>query len=291
VTYLALVLTTLIWGSTFLTVKRVLLDVAPMRFLALRFTIAALVLFALVFVTRTRVARSTWRDGAIASVPFFFSFLCQTFGLVWASPATSAFLTATSVVLVPLLGVLVLRRRVDAWTWTGVIAALAGLALLLLHGGAVGVGELWTVGTAVLVAVHILVLERFSRRHAALALTATQVTCCALLALVATPLDRVVLRHAVPDLFAGVAPRVLWTALYMGCAATALAFFLQTWAQARITATRVGLWFALEPVFALLFSLLARAETLTVRAAAGMGLILLGMILVESLGRREPAAA
>src|SRR5438445_12321888 len=129
---LALVLTTLIWGSTFLTVKHVLADVAPMRFLAMRFSIAALVLFALVAATRTPVPRSTWRAGALAAVPFFLSFLCQTFGLLWTSPAASAFVTATSVVLVPLFTVVFLRVRVGRWTWAGVLAALLGLALLLL---------------------------------------------------------------------------------------------------------------------------------------------------------------
>ncbi len=289
-TDLALVFTTLIWGSTFLTVKHVLADVAPMRFLAMRFSIAALVLFALVGVTRTRVDRATWRAGAIAAVPFFLSFLCQTFGLVWASPATSAFLTATSVVLVPLFGVVLLRQRVDAWTWTGVLAALVGLALLLLHrGGTMGVGELWTVGTAVAVAAQILVLERLSPGRSPLALTATQVTCCAVLAIACMPLDPLVLGHAVPGAWSAVPARVVWTALYMGCAATALAFFLQTWAQARMSATRVGVLFTLEPVFALLFSLAARAETLGVRAGAGMGLILAGMLVVETLGRRASA--
>jgi drug/metabolite transporter (DMT)-like permease len=73
----------------------------------------------------------------------------------------------------------------------------------------------------------------------------------------------------------------------MGCAATALAFFLQTWAQARMPATRVGVLFALEPVFALLFSWWAGAERLSARAICGMALILVGMLLVEALGRRE----
>src|SRR5262249_39336513 len=80
---LALAFVTLIWGSTFLTVKHALLDVAPMRFLLLRFTIASVVLLAACAVTRTRIDRRAWRAGFVAGVPFFLSFLTQTFGLVW----------------------------------------------------------------------------------------------------------------------------------------------------------------------------------------------------------------
>jgi drug/metabolite transporter (DMT)-like permease len=291
-TDLALVLTTLIWGSTFILVKESLTGITPMRFLALRFLVAAVVLFGLVAVTRTRVDRATWRAGALAGIPFFLSFLTQTFGLVWASPATSAFLTGTSVVLVPLASVVLLRHRVGPWTWAGALAAFAGLALLAFHGGGgIGIGELWTIGTAVAVAAQLLLLERLSPGRSPLALTATQCAGCAVYAVLCLPLDAIVLGHAVPGPFAPLPARVLLAAVYMGCAATALAFFLQTWAQARISATRVGVLFALEPVFALLFSFFAGAERLSARAVLGMALILAGMLLVEALGRREAGSA
>jgi drug/metabolite transporter (DMT)-like permease len=55
-----------------------------------------------------------------------------------------------------------------------------------------------------------------------------------------------------------------------------------------MSATRVGVIFTLEPVFALACSLLAGAERLAPQTALGMGLILCGMLVVETLGRREP---
>lgn len=288
---LALILATLIWGSTFVTVKDALSDFAPVRFLVFRFFLAALVLFAALVLTRARLDRATWRAGALASIPFFLTFLPQTFGLIWASPATSAFLTGFSVVLVPLFSVVLLRRRVGRWTWAGALAAFAGLGALSLRGdGTIGIGELCTIGTAIAVAVHVLVLERVAPGKSAVALTAVQVLGCSVLAFLALPLDGLILGRG-PGLISPVPRGALLALLYMGVVGTAVTFFLQTWAQARMSATRVGVLFVLEPVFALLFSVALGRERFAVRSAVGMALILAGMVIVETLGRREAGAA
>ena len=290
ITDLALVLTTLIWGTTFVTVKDALADVAPIRFLVLRFSVAAIVLFAVALLTRARFDRATWRAGAIASIPFFLTFVTQTSGLLWASPATSAFLTGFSVVLVPLFSVVLLRRPIGAWTWTGAACAFIGLAALTLRGDwTIGVGEVLTLGTAIACAAHVLVLERVAPGKSAAALTAVQVLGSVVLALLTLPLDHLVFGRGggYAGLLAPLPRGALLAVLYMGCVGTALAFFLQTWAQARMSATRVGVLFTLEPVFALLFSVAQGREHFAVRSTLGMALILAGMLIVETIGRRE----
>jgi len=77
----------------------------------------------------------------------------------------------------------------------------------------------------------------------------------------------------------------------MGLGATALTFLLQTWAQRRMGTTQAGVVFALEPVFATAFSLALFAERIPPRGWTGMALILAGLLVVETLGRREPAGA
>ena len=80
-------------------------------------------------------------------------------------------------------------------------------------------------------------------------------------------------------------PTIGWVeAVGMGVVATALTFFLQTWAQRRLSATRTGVIFALEPVFATLFSAAFFGERFGARAALGMGLILAGVIVVGARG-------
>ena len=63
--------------------------------------------------------------------------------------------------------------------------------------------------------------------------------------------------------------------------ATAVAFWIQTWAQKHTTPTRAALVFSLEPVFAWVTSFLVADEILTARAMAGAACILGGILLVE----------
>ena len=284
---LALVLTTLIWGTTFILVKDSLAEIAPVRFLVLRFALSALLLFACAFLTRASLDRATWRGGLLAAGPFAAVFLFQTFGLLWASPATSAFITAISVVLVPVFSVVFLRRRVGGWTWIGVLAAFVGLAALTLRGNlTMGPGELLTLGTAVFGAVHVLVLERVSPGRSAAALTAVMLLGGTAICALFLPLDRIALGRT-DTLLSPLSPRLWEVVAFMAVVGTAVTFFLQTWAQARMSATRVGVLIALEPVFALLFSVAMGREAITARGITGMVLILSGMLVVETLGRRE----
>jgi drug/metabolite transporter (DMT)-like permease len=75
----------------------------------------------------------------------------------------------------------------------------------------------------------------------------------------------------------GLVAALLWMAL----AATVLTFLLQTWAQARMSATHAAIVFALEPVFTALFAAVFLGERLTGRDLAGASLVLLGIVVSE----------
>ena len=277
-------------------------DVAPVRFLALRFALGAFLLLALALRTWRRPAgglrdRRTWRHGAILGLVLYVSYLTQTVALVWISPATSAFLTAVSVVLVPVLGWLGFRDRVSLWTWAGVTLAFAGLVALSLRGSLrFGLGECVTLVTAMGFACHIVLTGFFARQSETLALTAAQVSVLATLSLLTLPLDRWLATHGATGAPASglLAPLPVhaWAAVAtMGVFASAATFLLQTYAQRRVPSTRVGVLFTLEPVFATLFSFALLGERPGPRAALGMVLILAGMLTVETLGRRPAGTA
>jgi len=295
---LALVLVNLVFGATFVVVKDAMTHMAPIRFLALRFLVAGPLLLAVAWlVQRPALARrSTWRDGLVLGALLSAAFALQTMGLVFATPAVSAFVTALSVPIVPLLGLWFLGERVNAVTWAGVLTAATGLVVLTLPGHVdFAAGEALTLFAAVGFAAHIVLTARLARRTPVLPLVAVQMVVAGALATLALPLDgwleaRGATGAPAAGLFAPL-PRIAWIeAVAMGLGATAFTFLLQTWAQGRLTATRAGVVFALEPVFATAFSLAFFAERIGLRAAAGMGLILAGMLVVETLGRRQAAA-
>jgi drug/metabolite transporter (DMT)-like permease len=279
---LALALVCLIWGATFVVVKNALHDISTVLFLALRFTAASLLL-AGVYVARGGRARG-WRGlraGLLTGAFLYGGYLLQTLGLESTTPAISGFITGLYIPLVPLFSAAVYKRLPNPAEWAGVALATIGMALLTLHSERFepGRGELLTAGCAALFAVHILLLGHFSRRMSTDWLTLQQITVSALIALgTFWWVEPVVVRWTPAVAFALVLTSVL---------ATAVAFWLQTWAQARTSPTQAALIFSLEPVFAWLTSWLVEGEVLTGRALAGAGCILAGIVLVELQPRRD----
>jgi drug/metabolite transporter (DMT)-like permease len=273
----ALVVNTIIWGATFVVVKQALHDVSPVLFLALRFTLAT---FALLVLFRgswsaPRNPRWSFTGGAFAGIFLFSGYAFQTIGLQYTSAPKSAFLTGLTAVMTPLLAAVVYRTRPRGAEIGGVLLATCGMALMTLPGATLAMnrGDLLTVCCAVCYSAHILVLSRYSAKTSFELVSIAQVGVAALLAW---------------SLFRGmetpyIRPTVgVWAAIVVtGLFATALAFTFQAWAQRYTTSTRTALIFMLEPVFAWITSYLLTGETLSARAAAGAGLILGGVLVVE----------
>jgi drug/metabolite transporter (DMT)-like permease len=72
----------------------------------------------------------------------------------------------------------------------------------------------------------------------------------------------------------------------MGLMATVVTFLVQTWAQARMTATHAAIIFALEPVFTALFAALVLGERMAGKDWTGAALVLLGILVSELPSRR-----
>ena len=272
---IALASVCLIWGSTFVLVKNALDDVSPALFLAFRFSIATVLLFA-VYIARRKPGALAWSGGLVTGLFLFVGYLLQTLGLQFTTPAKSGFLTGLYIVLVPLLTAVVYRRVPGISEWIGVLLATIGMGLMTLTTARleIGAGDLLTLACAFAFAVHILLLGHFSKRMPTEWLTLLQIgACSAVFALVAcgfleTP-------------FVRWTPRVIVALAVTACAATALAFLLQTWGQRYTTPTRAALIFSLEPVFAWLTSYVFEHEVLTGQVLGGAGCILAGILLVE----------
>jgi drug/metabolite transporter (DMT)-like permease len=270
---LALAAVAFIWGSTFVIVKEALHDVSTFLFLALRFTLASLLL---AFWLRRRLAQPAhfgWRGGALCGVLLFLGYALQTAGLRWTTASNSAFITGLYVVMVPLLGSLVYRNRPRPAELGGAALAVCGTALM--SGGlpsAWNRGDVLTAACAAAFAGHMLAVERYSRRMDFERLSLMQIAMVAALSWAAA---------------AGEAPRIAWSGrlwfalLATSVLATAVSFVLYTWAQGQTTAARAALIFALEPVFAGLVAWAAAGERWTAASLAGAALILAAIVLVE----------
>lgn len=302
----ALVLTTLIWGSTFIITKDVVTQWSPLAYLTVRFIIAAVALI-LIFPSALRgFGRDEWRAGAVLGSLIGGGMLLQTAGQIYTTATKSAFITSLATPLVPVVAYALLRSRPSASNLAGIaVAFTGGMLMLLSHSfdssaaetGGINLGDALTVGCTIFFATHITLMETYSRRFDVSRLTVLQIAAAAVLLTVAwacvnlaaqvwtaDQLPAFVARETGALVWSG---KIIWQFLYLALVGTVAAFLLWTWGQRRVSAVRAAIIFMLEPVFAMLFAVAVRgsAELLDGWAAAGAWLIVAGVLVSEVSGR------
>jgi drug/metabolite transporter (DMT)-like permease len=300
----AILLTTLIWGSTF-AVSRDILDYwPPFSYLALRLPLASLLFLVLFPRQLFGAGREAWRAGAALGLLMGFGFIGQTVGLLWTTPAKSAFITGLTTPLVPVVAYALWRARPSRENFAGIVLASIGGVFILAPAGAsaaVNTGDLITLGTTLLFAAHITLMGLYARRFDVRQLSALQITVAAALTLTTWLAVQTcgALAGGLPASLAREAEPLVWNAatttqlVYMALVATVATFLLWTWGQARMPATHAAVIFSLEPVFATLFAVLLRgsAEWSGGRSTLGAFLVVAGVIVSElRWGRREVEA-
>ena len=270
----------MIWGATFVVVKDALAHASPLAFLAVRFTLAGILLF--IFMYRGRVTAGVVGRGFLLGIFLFGGYLFQTTGLLYTTPSKSAFITGFSVILVPFIQ-LMHGFKLRGATVLGAALGIAGIYLLVMPRGLASVnrGDVLTLVASCAFAVHIVLVGVYTRRHSFRQLVAIQIVTVGLLAFTAWPLN-------LPfrlDWTAGLIAAVAVTAVL----ATGLAFSAQNWAQQFTPPSHTALIFALEPVFAALTSWVALGERLGGRLFLGSALILAGMVISELWGGPTPS--
>jgi drug/metabolite transporter (DMT)-like permease len=279
-----MVLATALWGATFVVIRDSLQTLSPATLVLTRFAIAAVLLGVAARAGRRPFGADVLQAGLVTGALGAGGYAFQAIGLTATQAGTSAFLTCAGTLLAAPFAWLALRERPSGTLAAGLVIALAGSALLSLRGGwRVGVGEAWTLLGAGLYAWQIVAVGRWGKTVDAAALAAVQAATCALVALPFAAEARAEL--AALD-------GVGWARLgYLAVAGSAVAPWLQIRAQRTLPAGRVGLLFALEPVFALAFALGIGGERFVARWWLGAALILLAVVCVEWRAARRPAGS
>ncbi|HEY0645445.1 MAG TPA: DMT family transporter, partial [Nocardioides sp.] len=233
------------WGSTFVMIKDLLDRVPTLDFLAVRFAIASVALLLVAPKAIGRLSPLVRRHAIVLGVLYGLAQILQTAGLAHTPASISGFVTGLYVVCTPLLAAAILRTRIPPITWAAVLLATAGLGVLALNGFSIGYGELITLVSAVLYALHIVGLGAWSTAEDAIGMTILQIIVIAVLCTLATVHDGIVLPDRTGD----------WVAVaYMAVIVGALGLLGQTWAQAHLPPTRSAIIMSMEPVFASFFA-------------------------------------
>ncbi|HEX8489060.1 MAG TPA: DMT family transporter [Propionibacteriaceae bacterium] len=269
--FVAILVMTAVWGSTFYLIKDIVTRIPVTDLLAVRFAVAGAAM-VLIGGRHLRMSRQTLVRGVLLGLLYGLAQILQTFGLAQTSASVSGFITGLYVVITPLLGAAILRVRIRPRVWFAVGLATVGLGVLSLRGFSVGYGELLTLAASAIYAAHILAMSRMTTPETTMSLTVVQTLVVAVVCALAAAPNGISLPSSGSD----------WlVVIYLGVVAGALTMFLQTWAQSRIDATRAAVVMAMEPVWAAAFAVALGGELLTVRMVLGGLSILAAMYLVE----------
>jgi drug/metabolite transporter (DMT)-like permease len=259
------------WGWAFVIMKDAIQRQSVNNFLFTRFVFGAVVMVLI----RPSVLKLLNKDlllrAGTAGIFLGFGYIFQTLGLARTGAAITGFVTGLYIVLTPLFAWLFLKEKINRFTWICIGVATVGLAFLSIHGFSVGFGELLVFVSAIFYALHIIALSQWSSGRDPYAMTVVQLAVCALLSGVAS-----IPGGYSPPPDAGVWGVVIFTAVF----ATAIAFIIQTWAQAHMTSTKVAVILTMEVVFAAIFAIIFGGESLTLQSAIGGILVVGAMYLI-----------
>lgn len=270
------------WGFGFVWMKDAIERQPYFDFLALRFTIAAGVMFLIRPKLVRHIDLSFLNRGALLGLALGLGYVTQTIGLEQSTAAITGFFTGLYIVFTPVFAWLLLRQKIASKVLLGVIIATVGLGVITLGGLGFDIGTISLLACAILFALHIVGLGRWSPGRDTYALTVVQLATVAVICWVGAlfnPSDPGY--QPPPD--ADVWNAVLFTAIF----ATAIAFFVQTWAQSIMDASRVAIILTTEVVFAALFAVALGQEVLSIRTVIGGSLMVIAMLIVEWPSRND----
>ena len=284
---LALFAAAFIWGTSFVIMKDVSDRLPPSLLLAIRVTIACILLGAISWKRFRKLDKSYIVPGILIGALLFSAYLVQTYGLIGTTPGKNAFLTASYCVITPFLFRVVSKKKTDPFHLASAVVCLCGILLISVDFSSeslfsVALGDILTLVCGFFYAAHIVAIATTASDKDPMLITVLQFAVAAVLSWIA---------YAVLGAF-GLAPLSLEGAdigalaiqlLYLACACTGAALFLQNFGQKYAHPTGAAVILTFEAVFGALFSLLlGREDGFGVLRAVGFALVFLAVVISET---------
>lgn len=281
-----LVVATAIWGFSFVVMKDVVAALSPAWLLGIRFTCAGVILLIILRKrVRTSLSRRVIGMGALLGVFDFAAFFAQTVGLEHTTPGINAFLTATYCVIVPFAWWVISRKRPSIVNVGTAVLAVVGIWLVSVSGSAsgfsIGFGEAATLVAALMFAVHIVFVSKFSQFADVLVLTVLQFVTEGLLGLL------VGVCFETPPAASVFTLEIVGQMAFLIAFASIFCFGVQNIALAHVPPAQASLLLSLESVFGVVASVLLYGESLTVRLVAGFAIIFAAIVINEVVPARR----
>lgn len=272
---LALIATTLIWGSSFVILKSTLDSITPLWVLAIRFGGAALIMLIACLPKLKKLDKQYIKGGAAMGACLAAAYILQTYGLVYTTPGKNAFLTATYCILVPFLYWAIAGTKPDKFNISAAIVCLIGMGFVCLGNDlSINIGDMLTICCGLFYGLHIIATSRAVDGRDALILTMLQFFFGGLICLAGAAIFEPVPTDIPSSSWASIA--------YLTFMCTGLCFFLQTIGQKYTPPSQVAVILTLESVFGTAISVALGQENLTFGIVLGFCLIFCAILTSET---------
>ena len=256
-----LLMSALIWGSSFIVMKNAVDFISPFTLLCIRFVLSTIFISILFFNKIKKIKKQDLLGGFLAGLALFSAFSIQTFGLQLTTPGKNAFLTAVYCTIVPLLSWLYFKKKPDKAQIFAAILCFIGVGFVSLDSSLkVNLGDLYTLIGGFLYAVHIIVCEKAMKKTSPIIITALQFAFASIFSFIAASLfeDISVVFHIDSSIY------------------------LQNVGQKFVNENIAALLLSLESVFGVFFSILFGQEIMTLQIGLGFMIIFISVLISET---------
>ena len=293
---LLLLLTTIIWGTTFVAQDTAMEFIGPYAFQFARSIVGSLVLVPVILLTdaqKKKTAQATSSantkslilGGAVCGFFLCVASCLQQVGIAMGTSGGKAgFITAMYILFVPILG-LFLGKKVPPIIWACILLAGAGLYLLCLDGEASGfaASDLLVLGCGVVFSFQILAVDHFVAKVDCLKLASLQFLFSGLFSFIP-----MLVFEGAGELVN--VPLALWQILFAGVLSCGVAYTLQMVGQKYTEPAIASLIMSLEAVFATIAGVFFLPDgVLSLREFAGCGIMLVAIILSQINFKKKSA--
>ncbi len=272
----------MIWGTTFIATKLLLVDFKPIEILFFRFIIGFVALF-IAYPHRIRIAERKhelyFAAAGLCGVTLYY--LLENIGLTFTSTSNVSVIMSTAPFFTAMLNARLGGNKPRANFYIGFIAAMAGIAIISFNGSAVlklnPVGDLLALGAAAVWAIYAIL----SRKIGEFGYNTIAVTRRIFLYGLAFMSPALFIFGFELGLERFMRPDVIFNILFLGLCASALCFASWNWAVKLLGAVKTSIYIYATPVVTVVTSFLILGERITWLSALGIILTLAGLILSE----------
>ena len=259
----------------------------PFLTIAIRFTIAFIIIAFIFRKNITKVDAKTLLHCALIGITFFFAMLFELLGLKTTPSSVTAFLEGMVVVMVPAVTGIVYKKLPDRMTVFSAILAIVGVGFLTLKGDRIGFtsGELLVLFGTFWYSLSVLVTDKAAKNDDLMTVSIYQLLFIALFAYIgAFIFEEIRLPQSGTE----------WGAVFaLAVICSCVGFTIQPFGQKYITPERAGILAIFNPLTAAVLGVVFLHEKMTPSMLLGSFLILVSIlapaVIADRAARKEAA--